>query len=154
MSRTTWLRRLGRLLRGGPYWPTQPQSSSVARLWLQSTLGRHTCLPGCQNKGFPTSENVVEALSQRSDVSAKSSSLPQRFLFQLWHAALETRGLQRAAIPAQDSWECCPTDTKRSEGNPLAHWGPAASRWESRQGVKLCRCWTPVGSTQPRSPAR
>jgi hypothetical protein len=47
------LRRLGRLFRDSLGLPAERQSTSVTRGWLQSTFGRHKCLPSCRTKSFP-----------------------------------------------------------------------------------------------------
>jgi hypothetical protein len=47
------LRRHGCLSRSSLDWPAEHQPFYVARGWLQSTFGRHKCLPCCRTKRFP-----------------------------------------------------------------------------------------------------
>jgi hypothetical protein len=53
------------LFRDSLGWPAEHQSTSITRGWLQSALGRYTCLPSCRTMGFSTSalsRNPVSAL--------------------------------------------------------------------------------------------
>jgi hypothetical protein len=48
--------------------------------WLQSALGRHTCLPSCRTKGFPASANFESKLSVNALMWSAKKGIPKSSL--------------------------------------------------------------------------